>query len=193
MGKLWFSLLLVLAVCLGSGQVSAATFVLTDRERDAAIALGRSSIYTSTEFGGEWRVKNAAGDELTVATPFYRLALAARNAAFKGDALKPRDIDSLLKAANGKLELWTTLRGPSPDFARFFGAALVPAGGAEIKPSFAQNERTALPEGGGRYAARCLYVFPTEGLKPAGSVSLVVRTPTEAEVARFGVDLAAIR
>jgi hypothetical protein len=165
---------------------------LTERDQEEAIALGRGSIY-GAGFGAEWQVSNAAGDALVVMTPFHRLALAARNAGFKSDTLRPRDVESLLRSANGKLEFWATLHGTAADFARFYAPTVVPTGQPPIRPTFVQNERTALPEAGGRYIARCFYVFPTEGLSPTGRLTLVVRTPSETEVATFAVDLATMR
>lgn len=170
----------------------AAAFALGDREQGEAIAEGTRSVFAS-DFGAEWTVKNASGDSLTVMTPFHRLALAARNAAFRKEPLAPRDIETLVRNTSGKLELWATLHGTASGFARFYAPTLVPAAGTPIKPSFVQNERTALAEGGGRYAARCLYVFPTGGLSPTGRVTLVVRSQTEAQIATFIVDLATMR
>jgi hypothetical protein len=170
----------------------AATLTLGERDQETAIAAGRQSIFAA-DFGAEWQVTNSAGDTLTVMTPFHRLALAARNAAFRNDALLPRDIETLVRSVVGKLEFWATLHGTGPDFARFYAPTLIPAGQAAIRPTFVQNERTALPEGGGRYAARCFYVFSAEGLSPTGRVRLVVRTPAEMEVAAFTVDLATMR
>ena len=190
----WYGclLFLVLAVGLiGATPGEAVSFVLTDRDREQAIRAGKKSI-VGEEFGGEWRVKDAAGQTLTVMTPFYRLALAARNSAFRSQELKPRDIESLLKDQEGKLALWVTLRGGKSDFARFYTPAIV-AGAQEVKPSFVQNERTALRGDDGRYAAQCVYVFPAEGLDPKGRVVVVVRDADEREVAKFTVDLAAMR
>mgnify|MGYP003694625401 CR=1 FL=1 len=65
------------------------------------------------EFGGEWRVKDAAGQTLTVMTPFHRLALAARNSAFQSKELKPKDVESVLKGSEGTLAFRVTLRGGS--------------------------------------------------------------------------------
>lgn len=185
-------LLFLLLLWPGPRGSGAATFVLGAQDRAEAIALGTRSVYTSG-FGAEWQVTSAAGDALTVMTPFHRLALAARNAAFRSDALPPREVDALLRRVQGTLEFWATLRGDAPDFARHYAPALIPAGQAAIQPRFVQNERTALPEGGGRYTARCLYVFPTEGLSPTARVTLVVRAPIDREIATFSVDLAAMR
>ena len=63
----------------------------------------------------------------------------------------------------------------------------------EVKASFAQNERTALRGDDGQYTARCLYVFPAEGVDPKSSVTLVVKDVEERPVAKFTVDLASMR
>ncbi len=188
----WVLLFAGIALWPAPGQpAAAASLALTERERDEAIRLGRKSVVSET-FAGEWTTRNAAGETLVVMTPFHRLALAARNAAFKKEPLKPREIDAALKESAGKLTVWITLRGARPDFARFFEPALV-AGSAEVKASFVQNERTALRAEDGRYAARCLYVFPFTGLSPTGRFTLVVRDPDEREVSKFTVDLSAMR
>jgi|SRR5882724_1720602 hypothetical protein len=188
------------AILLGIGIIlwptigqpaAAASFTPGERERQDAIALGRRSV-VSEEFGAEWRARNASGETLIVMTPFHRLALAARNAAFKGEALKPKDIDNAVKETGGKLTVWVTLKGGTPDFARFY-APLLLDGKTEIKPSFVQNERTALRAEDGAYAARCLYVFPAAGLSGTGRFTLVVRNPDEKEVSTFTVDLSAMR
>ena len=177
------------AILLGIGIIfwptigqpaAAASFSLGERERQDAIAAGRRSV-VSEEFGAEWRARNASGETLTVMTPFHRLALAARNAAFKGEELKPKEIDSAIKETGGKLTVWVTLKGGAPEFARFYAPVLLD-GKAEIKPTFVQNERTALRTEDGGYAARCLYVFPADALGGKSRFTLVVRTPEAKEV-----------
>ena len=188
------------AILLGIGIIlwptigqpaAAASFTLGERERQDAIAAGRRSV-VSEEFGAEWRARNASGEILTVMTPFHRLALAARNAAFKGEDLRPKDIDTAVKETGGKLTVWVTLKGRTADFARFYAPVLLD-GKTEIKPSFVQNERTALLVEDGGYVARCLYVFPAAGLGGKSRFTLVVRTPDEKEVSTFTVDLSAMR
>jgi len=175
-----------------AGQpAAAATFTLGEAERLDAIRAGQKSI-VSDEFGGQWTTRDGGGQSLTVMTPYHRLALAARNAAFKKEPLRPKDIEALLKETQGKLGLWVTLRGGRSDFARNFEPVLLD-GGTEVAPSFVQNERTALREDDGRYTARCVYVFPADGLNPKGRVSLVVRDPDGKEMAKFIVDLSAVR
>jgi hypothetical protein len=176
---------------IGSSPADAASFTLMPRDREEAMRAGRRSV-TSEEWGGEWRVNDGGGQLVTVMTPFHRLALAARNSAFQDKELKPRDVESLLKDQHGKIVLWATLRGGRADFARFYSPLLV-ARQQEIKASFTQNERTALRGDDGQYTARCLYVFPAEGVDPRGTVTLLVRDAEEKVVAKFTVDLAAMR
>jgi len=186
----------LLVGCLGAGltvvrPLDAASFTLTPEQRDAAITMGKRSI-TSDEFGREWRVSGDGTSALTVMTPFYRLALAARNSAFKGQDLAPKEIESVLKEQEGAVTFWATFRGGKSDFARFYRPMLL-NGQQEVKASFAQNERTARGEPDGSYTARCVYVFPIEGLKPDDRVTLVVRDFEDKPVAKFTVDLSAMR
>ena len=130
------------------GRLEAASFTLTPQQRDAAMEMGRQSVI-SDRFGTEWKVGgDAAAEGLVVMTPFHRLALAARNATFKSEELKPKDVDALLKEQEGKLTVWATLKGPKADFARFYIPVLV-SGQQQIKPTFTQNERTARREDDG--------------------------------------------
>src|SRR3972149_4787393 len=177
----WYGCLpfLVLAAGLiGVAPGEAVSFALTDGEREQAVRAGKKSVVVE-EFGTEWRLKDASGQTLTVMTPFHRLALAARNSAVRSRGLKPRDVGG-------------TLRGGKTVFARFYTPTLV-AGAQEVKASFVQNEHTALRGDDGWYAARCLYVFPAERLNPKGRVVLLVKDADEREVAKFTVELAAMR
>jgi len=190
----WYGCFPFLALAVGLIGVApgeAVSFALTDRDREQAVRAGKKSI-VAEEFGTEWRLKDASGQTLTVMTPFHRLALAARNSMFRSQELKRKDVEALMKDYEGKLAFQVTLRGGKTDFARFYAPKLV-AEAQEVKASFVQNERTALREDDGRYAAQCLYVFPAEGLNPKGRVVLVVKDADEREVAKFTVDLAAMR
>jgi len=190
----WHGRLPFLALAVGLMGVTpgeAVSFALADAEREQAVRVGKRSV-TTDEFGGEWRLKDGSGQTLEVMTPFHRLALAARNSAFRSQELKQREIASVLKDYEGKLGFRVTLRGGRTDFARFYTPTLL-AGPQEVKASLVQNEHTALREDDGRYAARCLYVFPAEGLAPKSRVVLVVKDADDREVAKFTVDLAAMR
>ena len=185
--------LLSLGACLLIARgADAVSFTLTPEERDAALLMGKQSVL-SDRFGAEWNVRGDGKDEgLVVVTPFHRLALAARNATFKNEELKPKDVDALLRAEEGKLTVWATLRGAKVDFARFYIPVLV-NGQQQIKATFAQNERTARREEDGGYTARCLYVFPAEGLKPTGPLTLIVKDTQGKPVAQFTMDLSTMR
>jgi hypothetical protein len=171
--------------------LDALLLTLTPRDREEAVRVGRRSV-TDENWGGEWRVEAGGGQRVMVMTPFHRLALAARNSAFQDRELKPRDVESALKDQEGKLVFWATLRGSRVDFARHYAPTLL-AHQREIKAAFAQNERTARRDDDGRYTARCLYVFPTAGVDPRSTVMLVVRDVEDQLVARFAVDLTAMR
>ena len=174
-----------------SAPIDAALFTLMPGDRDEALRVGRRSV-TTEDWGGEWRVDGGAGQLVTVMTPFHRLALAARNSAFQDKELKPREVDSVLKDQQNKVVFFATLRGGRVDFARFHTAVLL-ARPQEIKASFTQNERTALRGEDGQYTARCLYVFPAEGVDPRATVTLLVRDSDERVVAKFTVDLSTMR
>ena len=192
MNPICLGLTIFLACLLGSAPLSAASFSLTERETAAAIQVGQRSV-VSEEFGQEWRVDGANDSSVTVLTPFHRLALAARNAAFKKGTLKRREIEGLLKEQRGKLLFWARLHGAREDFARWYQPVLAAPGREAIAPSFVQNERTALRLDDSRYLARCLYAFPTAGLSPKGRITLRIQNPDGKDVERFTVDLGAMR
>ena len=172
-------------------SAAAASLTLTDRQRQEAIRVGQRSIVLE-QFDAEWRVQDGNGQSALVMTPFHRVALEARKSAFKRQPLKPKDVDDALKQTTGKLVFWVTLKGPRADFARFY-APLLKSGKDDIEPSFVQNERTAIREEDGRFAARCLYTFPAEGVAATGRLTLLVRDPDEKEIAKFTVDLSGMR
>ncbi len=182
--------LILLAGAVSGTPAAAASFALGEAEKVEAIRFGERSVTTET-FGAEWSFSSSAG-EVTVMTPFYRLALAARQAAFKQTPLKPAEIEKLLRADWGRLVFWVSLSGPRSDFARFYAPVLA-AGRDEVRAAFVQNERTALRQADGRYLARCVYGFPTAPLSAKGRFALVVRDRDAREVARFPLDLATIR
>jgi hypothetical protein len=190
----WWVILAVglwLSLVVGTSSY-AASFALSAQDRDAAIQFGKRSVI-GEDFGSEWRIDgDGAGKALTVITPFHRLALAARNSSFKSQELKEKDVDALLKEQEGTLTLWATLKGGQADFARFYTPVLM-NGPQQIKATFAQNERTARREDDGSFTARCVYVFGAEGLKPKDTVVLIVKDADDKQVAKFTVDLSAMR
>lgn len=181
----------ILAMLVIGSEATAASLVLTDADKRAAVRTGERSVTTET-FDHEWRVTNGGGETATVLTPFHRLTVAARHAAFKRDTLKPADVDRVLKEGANRLVLWVNLKGKGEDFARFYVPRLV-AAEREIKASFVQNERTAVRQDDGAYMARCVYGFPIQDLTGRGKVALVVADPDGRDVSRFTIDLASMR
>ena len=180
-----------LLVVLWPGVVGAATLALTEPQQREAIQTGERSV-TADVFDAEWRVPGTAGETAMVMTPFHRLAIAARHAAFNGKPLKPGEPAKILKENRDRLVFWLTLRGTSEDFARYYAPRLM-VGDREIKPSFVQNERTAARQPDGVYVARCVYGFPTKDVKGRERVGLVVGDGDGRDVSRFTIDLASMR
>lgn len=182
----------VLALLLaGPSAAGAASFSLEPQQRTDALRVGAESI-TRDSFDTEWRVANQSGETLTVITPFHRLVLAARNAAFKNERMKDSEPERLLREQQDRLVIWANLLGRREDFARFYAPRIL-LGDREIEPTFVQNERTALRTESGGYLARCVYGFPVKELAPKGRLVLVVRDPDGKDVSRFTIDLASMR
>ena len=182
---------LLVLLLAGPSVAGAASFSLEPQQRTDALRVGAQSI-TRDSFDTEWRVANQAGDSLTVITPFHRLVLAARNAAFKNERMKDTEPEKLLREQQDRLVIWANLRGPREDFARYFAPRIL-LGDREIEPSFVQNERTAARTDSGAYLARCVYGFPVKEIAPKSRVVLVVRDPDGRDVSRFTIDLASMR
>lgn len=171
-------------------SAGAIFLTLSARQVEEALELGRTSV-TRDRFGEEWQVA-LKGESVSVTTLFSRVALAARNAAFKRQTLDASEIKKILERGKGRIQFLAELRGAQAEFARFYEPVLL-VKGKEVKPLFVQNERTAAPLEDGGFLARCLYVFPTEGLDPRGKVILVVRRPDAGEVFRAPIDLETMR
>jgi len=169
---------------------TAAALILTDRLKQEAIRMGQKSVTVDT-FDAEWRMANGTGESVTIFTPFHRVALAARHAAFKNEPFKPGEPDKILKEQGDRLLLWAHLKGTREDFARFYVPRLL-VRDREIEASFVQNERTALHEGAG-YVARCMYGFPIKEITGSSRVVLAVRDPDGKDVSRFTIDLSTMR
>ena len=183
--------LLALVLVLAPLPATAVMLQLSDGDRRDAMRLGERSI-TNETFDGEWRVVGDTGESLVVMSPFHRLALAARNAAFKNDTLKPTDIDRVVKQDANRLVVWANLLGGSENFARYYVPRLM-AGTREIKAVFVQNERTAIRQEDGRFLARCIYGFPIQNLTGRDRLALIVADADGRDVTRFTIDLASMR
>ena len=181
----------VALVLLATERVAAASFTLDDGARQAALKAGERSTLAEG-FDREWRVSGDGGESLSVLTPFHRLLLAARNATFKNDPLKPAEIERVLKQDAQRLIVWVHLRGRSEDFARHYVPRLLD-GTRDIKATFVQNERTAPRQGDGAYVARCVYGFPIQDLNGRSRVELAVADSDGRDVSRFTIDLSRMR
>jgi hypothetical protein len=186
----WGLVLLTAAALMATGEAAAASLALTDADRQAAIRAGERST-TADDYDREWRVGGEGGEAL-VLTPFHRLAVAARHAAFKNEPLKPAEIARTVRKDAGRLVVWVQLRGRSEDFARHYAPRLM-YGTREIRPSFVQNERTAIRRDDGAFLARCAYGFPVRDLDGNARVVLIVADNEGRDVTRFTIDLAAMR
>jgi hypothetical protein len=181
----------VVALLLLPRPGQAAALTLNERLKQEAIRAGQQSV-TVDAFDAEWKLSNGSGESVTVVTPFHRVALAARHAAYKNEPLKPTEPDRVLKEQADRLLLWAYLKGAREDFARYYVPRLL-VGTHEIAASFVQNERTAVRDEAGHYVARCVYGFPTKELTGASKVVLAVRNPEGEDVSRFAIDLSTMR
>lgn len=188
---------LVLGVLVLWGAPGSAPALVGDLTADGireAIDAGVASI-TQDEFAEEWQLRLPGGEDIVVSTPFSRLALAARQAAIKGESLTEKQQQEQIDRGKGRIQLLVTMHGgPSRSFARFYQPVLL-VNGREVKATFVQNERTPLIQEDGRLASRNVYVFPLEGLPTDGVVTLVVRAapPEQKEVLRAKLDLGKFR
>jgi hypothetical protein len=178
-------------VLLAAGTGEAASFALDQRQAQEAAEFGERSV-TRDGLGGEWRVRNGAGDAVTVMTPFHRVALAARHAAFRNDPLRPRERERVRKEQQDRLVFWVELKGTREDFARFYTPRLI-TGARQIEPSFTQNERTPARSEDGRFVAHCVYGFPTKALSASSKVVLIVRDSDGRNVSSFTIELSSMR
>jgi hypothetical protein len=180
------ALLTLAIVVLSTTPVGAVSFTLNERQVQEATEVGERSITRDT-FGEEWTVKN-----VTVMTPFHRVALAARHAAFRKEPLKPRDRQRVLKEQQDRLVFWVALKGSHEDFARFYTPKLI-AGPRELQATFAQNERTPARGEDGKFVAHCVYGFPTKLLAGVSKVVLVIKDADGHDVTSVPVDLSSMR
>ena len=71
----------------------------------------------------------------------------------KGETLTDKQQQEQIDRGKGRIQLLVTMYGgPSRSFARFYQPVLL-VNGREVKATFAQNERTPLPQEDGRLAA----------------------------------------
>src|SRR2546422_11774081 len=78
-----------------SPSACCSCFFFSSRRRHTRCSRDWSSDVCSSDL---WRVANPSGDSVTVVTPFHRIVMAARHAAFKNEPLKPDEPEKLLKS-----------------------------------------------------------------------------------------------
>src|SRR5581483_2037368 len=84
-----------LAALLAAVPADAAKLALSESDQAQALRFGQRST-TMESWDAEWRVSNGSGDSVVVITPFHRLVVAGRNAAFKNEPVKPQDQEKML-------------------------------------------------------------------------------------------------
>jgi hypothetical protein len=181
-----------MAAWLVATPAGAAYLTLTESQQAEALRVGQRSTTSDARFDTEWRVEHPSGESVTVITPFYRLALASRHAAFKNEPVKPQDQEKFLQEVRERLIVWVELHGPRADFARYYAPRLLTAE-REIEPAFVQNERTGLSRGNGSYLARSVYAFPNREIAPDAKIVLVIKNPEGQLISRFAIDLGKMR
>ena len=190
--KLVALVLAVLGWLAAAASAGAAFFTLTEAQQTEAVRVGQRSVTTEARFDTEWRVEQPTGESVTVMTPFHRLALASRNAAFKNEPMKPQDQDKVVQEVRERLIVWVELHGPRADFARYYAPRLLTAD-REIEPSFVQNERTGLARGNGSFLARSVYAFPNREIGGDAKLVLMIKNPEGQLISRFAIDLGKMR
>jgi hypothetical protein len=181
----------VLAAAGGVTSAPAASLTLSEAETQEAVRVGTRSV-TEQPFGVEWRVDNADGTSVVVLTPFHRVALAARQAAFRNEELRPADIARMLRDQRDRLVVLAEMIGPREDFALGLRPQLR-NGDRLIKAAFVQNEHTPSPRDGGGFLARCVWTFPITELTGTARVSLIVQDRDARDVQTFAIDLGRMR
>jgi hypothetical protein len=182
---------LLLIALTAVAPAHAAFLTLTDEQQAQALRLGQRTI-TTESYDGEWRVANGTGDSVMVITPFHRLVVAGRHAAFKNEPVKPPDQERMVTELKDRLVFWVYVHGAREEFARYYTPRLL-VGDREIEPALVQNERTAQRQPNGVYLARCIYAFPNRDVTGKSQLVLVVRDAEEQIVGRFVIDLGKMR
>jgi hypothetical protein len=185
------AVLATLLLVLSAAPAMGAALVLDAKEQQNAVRVGERSV-TNDAFDAEWRVTNQRGEWVSVVTPFHRLVIAGRHAAFNGKPLKPGEPEKLLSENRDRLILQVELHGKSEGFARLYTPRLV-VGDREIKAAFVQNERTASRQEDGAFLARCVYGFPSRDIDGRARASLIVADADGRDVSSFAIELGTMR
>ena len=111
---------LSLAVLLVWGSPRPAPALVGDLTESGireAIDAGVAAI-TQDEFAEEWQLQLPGGEDVVISTPFSRLALAARQAAMKGESLTEKQQKEQVDRGKGRIQLLVTMHGGPPRASR---------------------------------------------------------------------------
>jgi hypothetical protein len=169
---------------------------LTPDQRDEAIKYGKRNIRKDvTEFIKEWSVNNGDAGFAFITTEFLALAFAARQAALQSAELNNFDIEDTLAKSSGKLVFRVSLFGNTDSFSKDYTAVLKV--GEKVHPSTFWNNSPGETYGGDpakpQFVADSDFYFPSEGIDPNSTVTLVVQNKEAKEVSTFSFDLAKMR
>ena len=132
------------------------------------------------------------GESVTVLTPFHRLVVAARHAAFKNEPVTPSEVSRVLRQDAGRLVMWVQLRGKREDFARHFAPKR--PGRHPRDQALLRAERAHGPAPGGRRLRGPLRVrLPLRDLNGRDRLALRVADSDGRDVSRFTIDLSTMR
>lgn len=169
----------------GCSKKSEQKPVLNESQIEEALEVGRKEKdLTLFEFQKEWSSNLGYGVASAILhTPFYHLALLARNAAMRGVDFPPSLIKNALKDGSETLHFVVTIygSGSEPGFAREATASLK-HNSKTIKPIFSINDQYADVNREQVNVAVCEYRFSSTDINPQAKIILIVTIPkTEGE------------
>jgi hypothetical protein len=183
-----------LSIFLGGVATAPAMYKdLTEEQKLEAINYGSTNSQAEpTEFLGEWAV--VLDDDKGVAiiiTEFLALASAAKDAISRGTALSQFDIQDAIARSADKLVFRVTTFGPTMNYARNY-TAVVKSGDKTVSTTYWNNSEG---EGFGdgktrpRFIADSDFYFPSEGIDPNGTITLIIKDQKGNTVTQFDFDL----
>ncbi len=163
----------------GCSKKSEQKPVLNESQIKEALEVGRKGKnLTLYEFQKEWVSNLGYGiGSALLQTPFYRLALFARNAAIRGVDFPPSLIKTVLKEnGTGIFHFVVTLYGNEVGFARNATASLKYYG-RTIEPILSKNAQYGDVNREQTNVAICEYEFSSTDIDPRAKISLVIAIP----------------
>jgi len=194
-------LFLLITICLTGNLIAPSDSIamlqkLSPEQKDDAIKFGKKSVKIEVpEFIKEWSVDNGKNGFAFITTEFLALAFASRQAALQSSELNNFDIEDTLAKSSGKLVFQVSLLGNSNTFSKDFTAVI--RVGDKTFPSTFWNNPPADPYGDGNakpdFQAASDYYFPSEGIDPNSTITLVVLDKEGKDVSKFQFNLSKMR